>query len=82
VVAHATELALAAARAVRHQAGGTERRPMTAAPNLREAGELLCVLAVSMSHAVTGKNPHHRVVQRGTPRARVLFPLPVPPRRC
>jgi hypothetical protein len=63
VVAHATGLAFATARAVRHQAGGTERRPTTTACNLRDDLQLPSELAARESPIRRGRFLQRYAVQ-------------------
>ena len=79
VAPHATDRCWRPLRQWSQLVGGTERRPTTTARNLGEIRHLLRALAVNESHVLTRKKPHRRVVQGGTPRARVLFPHTVPP---
>jgi hypothetical protein len=79
VVAHATGLPLATARAVRHQAGGTERRPMTTGCNIRGQTGLSSALTAPESLRATSKDPSTLSSPGGTPRAKgcspPVFPL-------
>ncbi len=63
-----------------HQAGGIERRPMTAGRNLRGESPLSSALAARETSVATCGGAFNTACPGGTPRARALFPLRVPPR--
>ncbi len=79
VVAHATVLLLAPAPAVPHRAGGTERRPRTTRSQPAQRSAVAGCSGPGVNRTTRSGLSSMRPNPGGTPRARVLFPLRVPP---